>query len=191
MPCSLVGASDFTHLVFSWRTTLSATLFNNTPRLRLPSLQADLASTLVTYAMALSNFSHSVTASLGAYEFERAISEKERKEKDDKLNFGVTLLCRASGVFSVLSEKVLDDLNQDWSGGAVKPPDLCKEVNAALAKSAFPPIRLRHCLILVVTGWHSRMHNRSPFESFSRRRHSRTFFLLGHLSPSHTLPPRC
>ncbi|KAG6375505.1 hypothetical protein JVT61DRAFT_3064 [Boletus reticuloceps] len=124
---------------FSWRTTLSATLFNTSPRLRLPSLQADLASTLLTYAMALSNFSHSVTASLGAYEYEPAISEKVRKEKDERLNFGVTLLCRASGVFSAISEGVLNELDKVGSGGGggwVRPPDLWKEVNAALAKMA-------------------------------------------------------
>ncbi|KAF8557644.1 hypothetical protein OG21DRAFT_1434897 [Imleria badia] len=124
--------------VFSWRTTLSATLFNTSPRLRLPSLQADLASTLLTYAMALSNFSHSVIVSLGAYEYERTISETSRKEKDERLNFGVTLLCRASGVFSAISEDVLGELDKFGSGGAgwVRPPDLCKEVNAALAKMA-------------------------------------------------------
>ena len=129
------------HPVFSWRTTLSSTLFNTSPRLRLPSLQADLASTLLTYAMALSNFSHSVIASLGAYEYERAISEKERKEKDERLNFGVTLLCRASGVFSAISERVLGDLDKVCAESWVRPPDLWKEVNAALAKSAFLCIR--------------------------------------------------
>lgn len=134
--CPPTWVADRCTLVFSWRTTLSATLFNNSPRLRLPSLQADLASTLLTYAMALSNFSHSVITSLGAYEFERAISEKERKEKDERLNFGVTLLCRASGVFSTISEGVLGELDTVANGGWVRPPDLSKEVNVALAKSA-------------------------------------------------------
>ncbi|KAG9316761.1 hypothetical protein JVU11DRAFT_2823 [Chiua virens] len=125
--------------VFSWRTTLSATLFNTSPRLRLPSLHADLASTLLAYAMALSNFSHSIITSLGAYEYERTISEKERKEKDERLNFGVTLLCRASGVFSAIGEGVLGELDRaigNRAGSWVRPPDLCKEVNVALAKMA-------------------------------------------------------
>ncbi|KAH0828007.1 hypothetical protein J3R83DRAFT_3654 [Lanmaoa asiatica] len=125
--------------VFSWRTTLSTTLFHTSPRFRLPSLQADLASTLLTYAMALSNFARSIIISLGAYEYERAISEKERKEKDERLNFGVTLFCRASGVFSAISERVLGELDKAGSGstgGWVRPPDLWKEVNAALAKVA-------------------------------------------------------
>lgn len=90
--------------------------------------------------MALSNFSQSVILSLGAYEHERAISDEVRKEKDERLNFGVTLLCRASGVFSAISESVLSELEK---GGWVRPPDLCREVNAALSKSAFPPIACR------------------------------------------------
>ncbi|KAF8843047.1 hypothetical protein BDN67DRAFT_964942 [Paxillus ammoniavirescens] len=133
---------------FSWRTTLSSTLFHTSPRLRLPSLHADLASTLLTYSMALSNFSHSVVSSLGAYEYERAISEKERKEKDERLNFGVLLLCRASGIYTAIGEGVLGELERSLSargsaegsrggrGGWVRPPDLGKEVNAALAKMA-------------------------------------------------------
>ena len=93
--------------------------------------------------MALSNFSHSVITSLGAYEYERTLSEKDRKEQDEKLNFGVTLLCRASGVFSTISESVLGDLDKNEAGNWARPPDLSKEVNAALAKSAVPPAR-RH-----------------------------------------------
>ncbi|KAF9237580.1 hypothetical protein BU15DRAFT_88724 [Melanogaster broomeanus] len=75
--------------VFSWRTTLSSTLFHTSPRL-----------TLLTYSMALSNFSHSV----------RAITEKERKDKDERLNFGVLLLCRASGVCGTIAEGVLGEM---------------------------------------------------------------------------------
>ncbi|KAF9227200.1 hypothetical protein BS17DRAFT_727211 [Gyrodon lividus] len=134
--------------VFSWRTTLSSTLFHTSPRLRLPSLHADLASTLLTYSMALSNFSHSVVSSLGSYEYERAISEGDRKEKDDRLNFGVILLCRASGVCTAIGGEVLGELERvwgasgSWSGretriaGWVRPPELGGEVNAALAKMA-------------------------------------------------------
>ncbi|KIK92667.1 hypothetical protein PAXRUDRAFT_829743 [Paxillus rubicundulus Ve08.2h10] len=133
---------------FSWRTTLSSTLFHTSPRLRLPSLHADLASTLLTYSMALSNFSHSVVSSLGAYEYERAISEKERKDKDERLNFGVLLLCRASGIHTAIGEGVLGELerasnacgsaegSRGGRGGWVRPPDLEKEVNAALTKMA-------------------------------------------------------
>lgn len=125
--------------VFSWRTTLSAHLFNNSPRLNLPSLYADLSSSLLTYAFALSNLARSMVAALGAYERERGISDVERKAKDEKLNFAVTLLCRASGLFSHISEQVLSDWDkhqalQPDGPNLVRPPDLSREVNAALAK---------------------------------------------------------
>jgi hypothetical protein len=122
--------------VFSWRTTLSSTLLNNSPRLSIPTLQTDLAFTLLTYAFALSNLARSISASLGYYERERAISEQQRKAKDEKLNFAVTLLCRSSGVFSYISETVLLQWEQATAGksGVVRPPDLSKEVTTALAK---------------------------------------------------------
>lgn len=120
---------------FSWRTTLSAHLFHMSPRIALASLHADLASSLLTYALALSNFARVTVASLGSYEYDRAISEIERKAKDEKLNFAVTMLCRASGIFTYVSEKVLLDWDKG-EGASVRPPDLRKEVNAALAKMA-------------------------------------------------------
>ncbi|KAG2055302.1 hypothetical protein BDR06DRAFT_954048 [Suillus hirtellus] len=120
---------------FSWRTTLSAHLFHMSPRIALASLHADLASSLLTYAFALSNFARVTVASLGSYEYDRAISEIERKAKDEKLNFAVTMLCRASGIFTYVSEKVLLDWDKG-EGASVRPPDLRKEVNAALAKMA-------------------------------------------------------
>lgn len=123
---------------FSWRTTLSANLFNTSPRLQLPTLFAEIASSLLTYAFALSNLARSSVASLGAYERERGISDIERKAKDEKLNFAVTLLCKASGIFSHISEDVLVDwdksISQSTSPDTARPPDLSREVNAALAK---------------------------------------------------------
>ncbi|KIM83266.1 hypothetical protein PILCRDRAFT_438421 [Piloderma croceum F 1598] len=127
--------------IFSWRTTLSANLFNTSPRLSVPSLYADLSFSLLTYAFALSNLARSVVASLGAYERERGISDIERKAKDEKLNFSVTLLCRASGLFSHISEQVLLDWDKHRAANSTvadvgRPPDLSREVNAALAKMA-------------------------------------------------------
>lgn len=123
---------------FSWRSTLSANLFNTSPRLDQPTLYADLASSLLTYAFALSNLAHSVVKSLGAYETERGISDADRKAKDEKLNFAVTLLCRASGIFTHIGEKVLvewDKYNTAWSiTSASKPPDLTRELSNALSK---------------------------------------------------------
>jgi hypothetical protein len=87
----------------------------------------------------LSNLARSVVASLGAYERERGISDVERKAKDEKLNFAVTLLCRASGLFSHIGEHVLLDWDKHRAENPTatdvgRPPDLSREVNAALAK---------------------------------------------------------
>jgi hypothetical protein len=121
--------------VFSWRTTLSANIFNTSPRLNVPTLHADLASSLLVYAFALSNLARGVVMALGGYEHERGISDAERRAKDEKLNFAVTLLCRASGVFSCVSETVLlawDSENENVG----RPLDLNRDVNNALSKCA-------------------------------------------------------
>ncbi|KIK69262.1 hypothetical protein GYMLUDRAFT_35328 [Collybiopsis luxurians FD-317 M1] len=123
--------------VFSWRTTLSANLFNNSPRVSLPSLHAELACCLLNHAFALSNLARTIVASLGAYEHDRAISQTERESKDDKLKHATGHLGRASGIFTYLSETVLPELQQaaSTSKSSMKlPPDLSTEVNTALAR---------------------------------------------------------
>ncbi|EIW82850.1 hypothetical protein CONPUDRAFT_52330 [Coniophora puteana RWD-64-598 SS2] len=124
--------------VFSWRTTLSANLFNTSPRLSMTSLHADLASSILTYAFALSNLARSTVVSLGMYEYERSIADIERRAKDEKLSFAVTLLCRASGAFEHLSERILMDwdraMETGLDAGNVRPADLRREVCSALAK---------------------------------------------------------
>ncbi|KAK7048199.1 BRO1 domain-containing protein [Favolaschia claudopus] len=124
--------------VFSWRTTLSANLFNTSPRLSLPSLNADFAYSLLTYAFALSNRARSKVSGLGAYERDRAISDADRKAKDNELAVAVDLFCRASGIFSYIGETVLVDWENSIQASTAftKPPDLSREVNNALAKSS-------------------------------------------------------
>ncbi|THH09549.1 hypothetical protein EW146_g8655 [Bondarzewia mesenterica] len=122
--------------VFSWRTTLSAHLFNNSPRLNLPSLLTELAFTLLTYGFALSNLAHSTVISLGTYERERGISDIERKAKDEKLGFAVNFLSRASGVFAYVGDVVLVEAEKQerWMSRLERPPELSKEVCSALSK---------------------------------------------------------
>ncbi|GLB37781.1 putative BRO1-like domain containing protein [Lyophyllum shimeji] len=124
---------------FSWRTTLSANIFNTSPRLSIPGLQADLAFSLLTYAFALSNLARSTTISLGRYERDRAISELDRKAKDEQLNVAVDFLCRASGIFTYIADTVLPAWESEAKRAPMafeKPPDLSREVNSALAKMA-------------------------------------------------------
>jgi hypothetical protein len=124
-------------LVFSWRTTLSSNIFNTSPRMSFSGFHADLAFTLLTYAFALSNLARHTVLTLGRYEYDRAISDSERKVKDDKLNVAVTFLCRASGIYSYISDHVLLEWETSRGGGPTgfdKSPELSKEVNSALAK---------------------------------------------------------
>jgi len=78
--------------------------------------------------------------SLGIYERERAISDAERRAKDEKLQFAVTLLCKAAGIF----EYIAKDCIQEWelerervvAAGLTcpRPPDLTREVVVGLSK---------------------------------------------------------
>ncbi|KAG6866389.1 hypothetical protein C0991_004673 [Blastosporella zonata] len=123
--------------LFSWRTTLSANIFHSSPRLSIPGLQADLAFSLLTYAFALSNLARSTVISLGRYEYDRAISESDRKAKDDQLNVAVDFLCRASGIYTYVADTVIPEWeNQVKRGptGFEQPPELSREVVNALAK---------------------------------------------------------
>jgi hypothetical protein len=126
--------------VFSWRTTLSSNIFNTSTRLSFPGFHADLAFALLTYAFALSNLARHTVLSLGRYEYERAISDFERKVKDEKLNVAVTFLCRASGIYTYIGDTVLSEWEMHRGGGPTgfeKPPELSREVNSALAKCVF------------------------------------------------------
>lgn len=99
-------------------------------------LYADYAFSLLTYAFALSNLALVTVNSVGNYEQQRAITEANRKAKEDKLNVALQFLCRASGIFTYLGDTVL----QEWETGRAsspnspKPPDLSRDVNNALAK---------------------------------------------------------
>jgi len=121
---------------FSWRTTLSAQLFNNSPRIEFPGVYADYSFTLLTYGFALCDLAYTIVSSVGMYEYDRAISDAGRKSKEDQLNVAVDFLCRASGVFTHIGETVLLewDANRNFPTGFHKPPDISREVNNALAK---------------------------------------------------------
>ncbi|KAK0505098.1 BRO1 domain-containing protein [Armillaria luteobubalina] len=141
--CSIISCAAHDEIsllaepVFSWRSTLSAHVLNSSPRVSLPSLHAEYAYALLTYAFSLSNLARSSVASLGQYEHDRAISDVERKSKDEKLSHAITFLCRASGIFSFVSETVLprwrDSRDGNLSGFSL-PLDLSTEVNGALSK---------------------------------------------------------
>ncbi|OCH93749.1 hypothetical protein OBBRIDRAFT_724111 [Obba rivulosa] len=128
--------------VFSWRTTLSSTLFHTSPRLSIPTLSTELVFTLLTYAFALSNLARAVVYSLGSYEKKRAITDAERRVKDERLGFSVTMLCRSAGIFEYIGKDCLAQWERERerisaSGlSCPRPPDLSREVVIGLSKMA-------------------------------------------------------
>lgn len=96
---------------------------------------------MLTYAFALSNLGRSTALSLGQYEYDRAITEADRKAKDSQLNVAVDFLCRASGIYSYVADTVLPEWDASYKGdpsGFEKPPELNREVSGALAKYVGP-----------------------------------------------------
>jgi len=99
-------------------------------------LLAELSFSLLTYAYALANLARSTVVSLGSYEHERHITDAERRMKDEKLNFAVNLLCRASGVYSHIAEIVIPQWDATNSEPSTRIPDLNKEVITSLSHLA-------------------------------------------------------
>ncbi|TFK25204.1 pH-response regulator protein palC [Coprinopsis marcescibilis] len=124
---------------FSWRSTLSANIMKTAPKFSTHGLHADYAFTLVTYGFALCNLGWSIVNALGPYEQDRAISDSSRKLKDEQLQISVSFLCKASGLFSYISDTVLPGWEVDRTNaplGYNRPPELTREVNSALSKMA-------------------------------------------------------
>lgn len=103
------------------------------------SIHADIAFTLLTYGFALSNLACATVAALGLYEYDRGITETQRQANDSQINFAVTLLCRASGVFQHISERILPEwqrASSKFSSSSFdnKPIDVNPEITTALSK---------------------------------------------------------
>ncbi|THV03167.1 hypothetical protein K435DRAFT_748119 [Dendrothele bispora CBS 962.96] len=125
---------------FSWRVTLSTNVLSTSPRPSYPSFQVEYAYSLLTYAFTLSNFARAIVFSLGDFENDHTISQSDRESKDAQLKHATTHLTRASSVLSYVSETILPEweygAKQSGSLSIKKPPDLSREVIAALSKLA-------------------------------------------------------
>lgn len=103
-------------------------------------LSTELAFTLLTYAFALSNLARAIVHSLGSYEKQRAITDADRRVKDERLGFAVTLLCRAAGIFEYVGKDCLGQWEQERDRvvaarlSCPRPPDLSREVVIGLSK---------------------------------------------------------
>ncbi|KAH7917850.1 hypothetical protein BV22DRAFT_1187593 [Leucogyrophana mollusca] len=83
--------------LFSWRMTLSACMFNASPRLALPSLHYDLAASLLTYAFALSNLASALITTCGCSAVGVGVGVAEAARGDERLGFAVNQLLSAAG----------------------------------------------------------------------------------------------
>jgi len=117
---------------FSWRSTLSSHLLKNSPRVEGSGFFYELCFSLLTYAYGLCDLAHATVVSLGNYELEGHLSESERKEKDELLNFAARTLCRAAGIFKHIPDTIL--VNTPGWKGKERPPDLSPEVLTALPR---------------------------------------------------------
>ncbi|KAI0823612.1 hypothetical protein BC628DRAFT_1324282 [Trametes gibbosa] len=128
--------------IFSWRTTLSSGVFHNSPRINIPTFSTELIFSSLTYAFSISNLARSIVHSLGRYETDRAISDTERKAKDEKLAFAVTLLCKAAGLYEYIGKGCLAEWERERARvislgmTCLRPPDLSREVVIGLSKLA-------------------------------------------------------
>ena len=83
--------------------------------------------------------------SLGRYETERAISDAERKAKDERLAFAVTLLCKASGLYEFIGKECIAEWDKERARVAAlgmscpRPPDISREVVIGLSKCVQSP----------------------------------------------------
>ena len=96
-----------------------------------------MAFSILTYGYCLSNLAHCVVISLGDYEYDRAIMGNELKAKDERLNFAVTLLCKASGIFEYVAKAVLGRWEQERQTirrDHANPPELSREVTIGLSR---------------------------------------------------------
>lgn len=92
---------------------------------------------ILTYGYCLSNLAHCVVISLGDYEYGRATMGPELKAKDERLNFAVTLLCKASGIFEYTAKTVLGRWEQERhtiKRDHANPPELSREVSVGLSR---------------------------------------------------------
>ncbi|KAF9653964.1 hypothetical protein BDM02DRAFT_3086206 [Thelephora ganbajun] len=124
---------------FSWKPTLSSSFLHSPSKLSFAALSAEMAFSILTYGYCLSNLAHCVVISLGDYEYDRAIMGTELKAKDERLNFAVTLLCKASGIFEYVAKTVLGKWEQEKhtiKKDYTNPPELSREVTIGLSRMA-------------------------------------------------------
>jgi hypothetical protein len=102
--------------VFGWKAPLTDYPFSP-PVLPMPSINAEHLMVLLTYTLALSNYAHSILASLPSYEptpgstSKPHLTAEEEKRAATGLARAVDLLCQASGIAQWTAENVCPKLD--------------------------------------------------------------------------------
>lgn len=104
--------------------------------LRLNRRHAELAGTLLSYALCLSNQASALVASLGSYEISASVSSSAIKVHDETINQAADVLCRASGILLHLAEVVVPRWEAAVGTEALRarPVEMTREVCTALGK---------------------------------------------------------
>ncbi|WAQ87657.1 hypothetical protein PtA15_8A563 [Puccinia triticina] len=123
-------------IAFGWRSTLSSRRVRSPSRILLPCFYYELASVLLNLGFALSNTSNSLVNSMGAYELG---TDAERRAGDGKLSSAADTLCRASGIFELLSKEIIPKWEKYHPDGlahlrSTRPPELSREATGGLAQ---------------------------------------------------------
>lgn len=97
---------------------------------------AELAGTLLSYALCLSNQAAALVASLGSYEISSSVSSSAIKVHDETINQAAEVLCRASGILLHLAEVVIPRWEAAVGTEALRarPVEMTREVCTALGK---------------------------------------------------------
>ncbi|GAA6059255.1 hypothetical protein JCM10212_006648 [Sporobolomyces blumeae] len=93
--------------VFVWKSSLSGGVKSSRVKVALPSFHFELAATLLTYAICLSNAAANLVASLGSYEIASSVSSSSISVHDETVNQAADMLCRASGILEHLAQVVV------------------------------------------------------------------------------------
>ncbi|PKI83578.1 hypothetical protein MVES_002440 [Malassezia vespertilionis] len=111
-------------LVFSWQSRAGV--------YKVEGLDGELSMVLFVYATALSNECARIVESLGPYELDPTLAVDANRAKEERLKAAIDLLCRASGIFALLTNDLIPRLASDTS----RPPELTSAQIQALARVA-------------------------------------------------------
>ena len=114
-------------LLMTWRSALAPGV-----KAELHSIHAEMCAMHALYGMALSNEAVAMVDAVGPYELDASLGADERRACDERLKLAADMLCRASGVFGYLADRLVPQW--DTIDETRRVPELTLEGGQALAK---------------------------------------------------------